>query len=162
MPVSKQQKKESLARVSSGLDNAETVVFANFKGLTLGETTELRRGLRDNSVSYMVAKKTLIKKALAEKGYKGELPELTGELAIAWGKDQIAPAKSLAEFQKKFDKRISILGGVFEGEFKDKAQMLSIASIPSREVLLSQIAYLLKSPIQMFAIAVSEVAKKKS
>ena len=162
MPVSKQQKKESLARVSSGLDNAETVVFANFKGLTLGETTELRRGLRDNSVSYMVAKKTLIKKALAEKGYKGELPELTGELAIAWGKDQIAPAKSLAEFQKKFDKRISILGGVFEGEFKDKAQMLSIASIPSREVLLSQIAYLLKSPIQMFAIAVSEVAKKKA
>ena len=110
----------------------------------------------------MVAKKTLIKKALAEKGYKGELPELTGELAIAWGKDQIAPAKSLAEFQKKFDKRISILGGVFEGEFKDKAQMLSIASIPSREVLLSQIAYLLKSPIQMFAIAVSEVAKKKA
>ncbi|MFA6520743.1 MAG: 50S ribosomal protein L10 [Candidatus Paceibacterota bacterium] len=162
MPVSKQQKKESLARVSSGLDNAETVVFANFKGLTLGEATELRRGLRDNSVSYMVAKKTLIKKALAEKGYKGELPELTGELAIAWGKDQIAPAKFLADFQKKFDKRISILGGVFEGEFKDKTAMLAIASIPSREVLLSQIAYLLKSPIQMFAIAVSEVAKKKS
>ncbi|MEI8337811.1 MAG: 50S ribosomal protein L10 [bacterium] len=162
MPVSKQQKKESLARVSSGLDNAETVVFANFKGLTLGETTELRKGLRENSVSYMVAKKTLIKKALAEKGYKGELPELVGELAIAWGKDQLAPAKALADFQKKFDKRISILGGVFEGEFKDKAAMLSIAAIPSREVLLSQIAYLLKSPIQMFAIAVSEVAKKKA
>lgn len=162
MPVSKQQKKESLARITSGLDNAETVVFANFKGLTVGETTELRKGLRDNSVSYMVAKKTLIRKALTEKGYKGEIPELTGELAIAWGKDQIAPAKSIAEFQKKFDKRISILGGIFEGEFKGKEVMLSIAAIPSREVLLSQIAYLLKSPIQALAIAVSEVAKKKA
>ena len=162
MPVSKQQKKESLARITSGLDNAETVVFANFKGLTVGETTELRKGLRDNSVSYMFAKKTLIRKALTEKGYKGEIPELTGELAIAWGKDQIAPAKSIAEFQKKFDKRISILGGIFEGEFKGKEVMLSIAAIPSREVLLSQIAYLLKSPIQALAIAVSEVAKKKA
>ncbi len=162
MPVSKQQKKESLARVSSGLDNAETVVFANFKGLTVGETTELRKGLRENNISYTVAKKTLIRKALGEKGYKGEIPELTGELAIAWSKDQIAPAKSIAEFQKKFDKRISILGGVFEGEYKGKEVMLSIAAIPSREVLLSQIAYLLKSPIQALAIAVSEVAKKKA
>ena len=162
MPVSKQQKKESLARVSSGLDDAETVVFANFKGLTVGETTELRKGLRDNAISYMVAKKTLIRKALEEKGYVGEIPELTGELAIAWGKDQIAPAKSIAEFQKKFDKRISILGGVFEGKYKTKEEMLSIAAIPSREVLLSQIAFLLKSPMQRFAIAVSEVAKRKN
>ena len=162
MPVSRKKKEESLEKISSGLNSAETVVFANFKGLTVGETTELRKGLRDNSVSYMVAKKTLIRKALTEKGYKGEIPELTGELAIAWGKDQIAPAKSIAEFQKKFDKRISILGGIFEGEFKGKDVMVSIAAIPSREVLLSQIAYLLKSPIQSLAIAVSEVSKKKA
>ena len=162
MPLSRKKKGESLEKISSGLKEAETVVFANFKGLTVGDTTELRKGLRDNGVSYLVAKKTLIRKALAEKNYKGELPELTGELAIAWGKDQIAPAKSLAEFQKKFDKRISILGGIFEGEYKGKDVMLSIAAIPSREVLLSQIAYLLKSPMQRIAIAVSEVAKKKA
>ncbi len=162
MPVSKQKKKESLDKISGGLDSAQTVVFATFKGLTLGQTTELRKGLREKGVSYLVAKKTLIRKVLEEKKYKGEIPDLVGELAIAWSADQIAPAQGVAEFQKKFEKRISILGGIFEGEYRGKEKMLEIAAIPSREVLLSQIAFLLKSPVQRFAVAVSEVAKKKN
>ncbi len=162
MPVSKAKKKEILEKLSEGLKKAQTVVFANFHGLTVGETTELRKGLREKGVSYMVAKKTLANKVLSEKGYKGEVPALSGELAIAWGEDQIAPAQGVAEFQKKFEKRISILGGVFEGEYKGVEMMQEIASIPPKEVLLSKIAFLLKSPMQRIAIAVNEVAKKKS
>ena len=74
----------------------------------------------------------------------------------------IAPAREIFEASKKYDKKISLIGGIFEGKYMSGEEMLGIATIPTREVLLSQIAYLLKSPIQRLAIGISEVAKKKA
>lgn len=162
MAISKQKKQEIYAGLEAGLKGAETAVFVNFHGLTVADATELRKKLRESGVSYTVAKKTITKKVLEKMGYKGEIPTLSGELAIAYGTDQIAPAREINEFEKKFQNKVSILGGIFEGAFKDREGMKIIASIPPREVLLSQIAYLLKSPMQRLAIAVSEVAKKKA
>ena len=159
--MSKQKKQEIYSGLEAGLKGAESAVFVNFHGLTVADVTELRRKLRESGVSYTVAKKTITRKVLEKMGCKGEIPELSGELAIAYGLDQIAPAREVNEFEKKFQNRVSILGGIFEGSFRDREGMKIIASIPSREVLLSQIAYLLKSPMQRIAIAVSEVAKKK-
>jgi large subunit ribosomal protein L10 len=160
MPVSRKKKEESLTTLTSGLKDAKSAVFVNFKGLLVSEVTELRKKLREDGIKYVVAKKTLAKKALGEQSLKGEMPELKGELAIAWGEDLIAPARDVNEFEKKFKGKVSIMGGIFEGEYKDRDGMKAIALIPSREVLLSQIAFLLKSPMQRIAIAVSEVAKK--
>ena len=162
MPITRQKKEESLAKINNGLKSAQSVVLVNFHGLLVGEVTELRKTLRDKGISYVVAKKTLARKALTDQGYKGEIPELSGELAISWGEDAIAPAREVNEFEKKFKDKVKILGGVFEGELKDRNSMKAIATIPSREVLLSQIAFLLKSPMQRIAIAVSEVAKTKA
>ncbi|MFA6050243.1 MAG: 50S ribosomal protein L10 [Candidatus Paceibacterota bacterium] len=162
MPITRKKKEEILGKITEGLKTSGSAVFVNFHGLLVGEVTELRKALRENGISYAVAKKTLARKAFAEQGYKGEIPDLSGELAIAWGSDQIAPAREVNEFEKKFKDKVKILGGVFEGEFKDRDGMKAIATIPSREVLLSQIAYLLKSPMQRLAIGVSEVAKKKA
>ncbi len=162
MPITRQKKEEILNKVTDGLKTSKSAVFVNFHGLLVAEVTELRKKLREGGISYAVAKKTLARKALESQGYKGEVPDLSGELAIAWGEDQIAPAREINEFEKKFKDKVKILGGVFEGEYKDRNSMKSIAMIPSREVLLSQIAYLLKSPMQRIAIAVSEVAKKKA
>ncbi len=162
MPISKHKKEEILGVIDGQLSAAETVVFANFHGLSALETTALRKGLRDKQVSFMVAKKTLLKRALASRGYTGTLPELPGELAIAWGKDQIAPAQSIAEFEKKFDKKISLIGGVFEGEYKDKVAMTVIASIPSRETLLGMFVNVINSPIQGMVVALNAIGEKKS
>lgn len=161
MPISKQKKSEIFTNLEANLKTAESIVFVNFHGLKVGEITEVRNKLRESGVSYTVVKKTIAKKILEKAGYQGTLPELSGELAIAYGADQVAGAREVNTFEKKFDKRISILGGVFESAYRDRDGMKIIASIPSREVLLSQIAYLLKSPLQRLAIAVSEVAKKK-
>ncbi|MES2059784.1 MAG: 50S ribosomal protein L10 [Patescibacteria group bacterium] len=161
MAITRKKKEEIFEKLEKGLKNSKSAVLVNFHGLLVGEVTELRKKLREGGITYVVAKKTLAKKAFAEQGYKGEMPELKGELAVAFGEDQIAPAREINEFEKKFKGKVSILGGIFEGEFKDRDGMKMIAMIPSREVLLSQIAYLLKSPMQRFAIAVSEVAKKK-
>ena len=161
MPISKEKKKAILGTLKT-VSASKSIAFVNFHGLTVADSSELRRALRANGIKYTVAKKTIAGKVLSELAYSGEMPALPGELALAWGDDDIAPARELNVFEKKFKDRISILGGVFEGGFKDREAMKMIAMIPSREVLLSQIAYLLKSPIQRFAIAVSEVAKKKA
>jgi large subunit ribosomal protein L10 len=161
MPITRKKKEEIYENLDKGLKGSKSAVFVNFHGLLVSDLTVLRKNMRDAGIKYVVAKKTIAGKVLNEQGYKGEMPELKGELAIAYGEDLLAPAREISEFEKKFKGKISILGGVFEGEFKDATSMKAIANIPSREVLLSQIAYLLKSPIQRLAIAVSEVSKTK-
>jgi large subunit ribosomal protein L10 len=89
------------------------------------------------------------------------VPELPGEVAIAYSKDEIASPREIYNFGKTHKGLLAILGGIFEGKFVDAGKMTEIATIPSREVLLSKIAFLLKSPIQKLAVAVNEVAKSK-
>ena len=156
MALNKAQKKEVLDKVTTIAKEAKSAVFVNFHGLTVGNATEIRRTLREAGVKYTVAKKTLAAKAFAARGLKGEMPELLGELAIAYGEDLIAPAREISLFQK-----ISILGGVFEDTFMSKAEMTAIALIPSKQTLYGMFVNLINSPIQRFAIAVSEIAKSK-
>jgi large subunit ribosomal protein L10 len=161
MPITRKKKEEISEKMDVGFSKSKSIVFVNFKGITVAEVTEMRKALREHAVSYAVAKKTLTKRVLDNQKYKGELPSLEGELSVAYGEDLLIPAREVFEFEKKFKGKLSILGGVFDGEYKDAEAMKQIAMIPSREVLLSQIAFLLKSPLQRLAIAVSEVAKKK-
>lgn len=162
MAITKEKKHAIVSSFADILANAQSVVFVKFDKLTVKDAQELRRQLRASGVGYKVGKKTLLKRALADHGYAGELPELPGEIAVAYGTDPIAPAREVYDFQKGHKEQISIVGGIFEGTYKDQGTMLSLATIPSREVLLSQIAFLLKSPMQRLAIAVNEVAKQKN
>lgn len=154
-------KKEKIAKDLEGaIKNSESLVFVNFHGLRVGDETILRRDLRNQGVSYKVSRKTLLARALSGKA-EGEIPELAGEIAIAYSKDATASAREIYNFQKNHKGILSILGGIFQGKFIDSAKMMEIATIPSREVLLSKLAFLLKSPMQRLALAVTEVAKKK-
>ena len=162
MAISKEKKQSIVSSFSDILGSSEGVVFVQFDKLTVATSNAVRRALREASVGYKVGKKTLLKRVLQERGYTGELPELNGEIAIAYSADALAPAREIYEFQKSTKGAVTIVGGVFSGEYKDKEAMLSIATIPTREVLLSQIAFLLKSPMQRLAIGVNEVAKQKS
>ncbi len=161
MALTKNQKQEVIAELQEKLADAKTIVFVNFKGITVAETDKFRRSLREAGVSYKVAKKTLLGRVLDEKGLKGTMPDLAGEVGIAFSTDVLAPAREVFEFSKG-KQTPKIVGGVFEGEYADQARMMSLATIPSREVLLSQIAYLLKSPMQRLAIAVGQVAETKT
>lgn len=161
MAISKQKKGEILTKLTDIAKANASVLFVNFHKLTVSDATALRRALRAAGVGYFVAKKTLIKKAFGGAKAAGEMPELGGEVAVAYSNDIIAPAREVYSFQKKSENKVSILGGIFEGAFKNKEEMMSIALIPSRETLYSQIAYLLQSPIQRLAIGLSEVAKAK-
>jgi large subunit ribosomal protein L10 len=135
-------------------------VFVHYKGLTLGNTTAMRKALREKGVGYFVAKKTLMKRAFGDT-FTGTMPALEGEIAVAYSTDAIAPAQSVKEFADKFKDNLAIVGGVFEGVYKDKAEMTEIASIPPLQTLRGMFAQLLNSPRQRFAVVLSEVAKTK-
>jgi len=156
----KSKKEEMIKELEGAIQGASSLVFVNFHGLKVGEETELRRGLRSAGVGYKVSRKTLLARSLSGKA-KGEVPELSGEVAIAYSNDSIASPREVYNFQKTHKGLLSILGGIFEGSFVGAERMMELATIPAKEVLLSKLAFLFKSPMQRLAIAVNEVAKKK-
>ena len=102
MPISKNKKKEIIEKVSELLKDAKSVVFFNFKGFNVKNTIEMRRKLRESKVGYLVAKKTLAKRAFDEAKIKGEMPMIVGETALAYSSDLTAPAREVYTFQKKY------------------------------------------------------------
>ncbi len=162
MAITKQKKGEILKKVEDILKSAGSVVFVGFKGLTVTDTTKMRKDLRAQGVGYTVAKKTLIARALASKDPAGQKPELPGEVAIAYAQDAITPAREVHAYVKKFKDNLAILGGIFEGGYKSKEEMMAIAAIPSIPVLRGMFVNVINSPIQGLVVALSGIAKKKS
>lgn len=160
MAITKTKKEEIIAKLDGVKESADSVVFFNFKGMTVANTTAMRKALRENGVGYFVAKKTLLERAFGSK-FEGTMPELPGEIAIAYSEDAIAPAQNVKEFATKFKDNIAIAGGVFQGVFKDKAEMTAIASIPALPVLRGMFAQLINSPRQRFAVVLSKVSETK-
>jgi large subunit ribosomal protein L10 len=161
MAISRQKKGEIVEKLTDAFKEAVSVVFVNFKGLTVGNTTDMRRALKNEGVSYAVAKKTLTKRALDAKKFEGEMPELPGELSLAWGEDLVAPARSVYVFVKKFPENLKILGGVFDSKYKTAEEMEEIAKIPTLEVLRGKFVNIINSPIQRLALVLNEVSKTK-
>jgi len=148
MAISKQKKAETIEALKGDLKGAESVVFVNFHGLKVVDTVALRRALRGKGIGYRVAKKTLIRLALKDAGVTGDLPELAGEIAIAYGNDAVLPVKEITEFAKKHKENIAVVGGILEGVYLSPLQMKDLAKIPSREILLGTLVNVMNAPIQ--------------
>ena len=171
MAISKEKKGEILAKLQKIVKDSASIVFINFHALPVTESSSIRKALREKGIGYTIAKKTLTKKALSEGGIGGTLPEMPGELGIVYlpdsviqagGSDPIEGAREIYGFQKKLEKKIQIVGGVFEGKFMNKEEMLVISQIPGLKTLQAQFVNIINSPIQRFVIAVSEIAKSKA
>lgn len=167
MAVTREKKVEVLSKLKDIFSRVSTAVFVNFHGLSVGDTSEMRRTLHGEQVSYYVAKKTLIKRALDEAGLPGEVPSLDGEVAIVYpadaeSDDVTASARGVHAFEKKFDGRVAILGGIFERMFRGKEGMLEIATIPSLDTLRGMFVNVINSPIQGLVVALAAIAEKKA
>ena len=161
MARTKEQKKEVIAKLKTLVDGASSLVFVNIHGLKVAEATALRRALTADGVGFFVAKKSLTSRVLADKKYEGTMPELAGEFAMAYGKDLVAPARNVYEFQKKFKGQLAIVGGVFEGKYMDKDGMVMIASIPPLKTLHGMFVNVINSPIQGLVMALDQISKKQ-
>ena len=158
--LQKSKKEEIIKDLEGVIKDSESLVLVNFHGLKVNEETKLRRSLREEGVHYKVSRKTLLARALFGKA-KGEIPELAGEVAIAYSKDAISAPREIYNFQKTRKGVLSILGGIFEGNFIGREKMTEIAMIPNREVLYAQFVNLINSPIQRFVFVLDAIAKSK-
>ncbi len=146
--------------ISAYLKDAAGVVLVNYRGLTVEQDTQLRKQLREAGVVYKVYKNTLVKRAIAGTQFEGMADLLDGPNAIAISaNDATAPARILNNFAKTAD-ALELKCGVVEGTFYDAKGITAIASIPSREELLSKLLGSIQSPITNFARVIKQIAEK--
>lgn len=165
MAITKEKKSEIIDKLKSIANKGKTIVFVNFHGLTVSGVSELRQNLRQKEVGYYVAKKTLIKRTMDDAGFTGEMPELEGEIALAYltneAGDTLLPIKEIYDFQKKNTEVLKIVGGIYDGSFVDAEFVIQMAKIPNRETLYAQFVNLINSPIQGLVMALDQIAQKK-
>lgn len=140
---------------------AASVVVVDYRGLTVGQVTELRKQLREAGVEFKVYKNTMVRRAAEEVGH-AELNEvLTGPNAIAFSnEDVVAPARIINNFAKE-NEALEIKAGLIEGNFASLEEVKALAELPSREGLLSMLLSVLQAPMRNFALATKAVADQK-
>ena len=143
------------AKASSG------IVVAEYRGLTVAQIQELRRALRAENATMNVYKNSLVERASDELGYAEFKDLLAGPNALFFSENVTGAAKVLAKYSKRYGDSLTIKGGVFEGQFADKAKVVEIAKMPSKEGLISMLLSCLQAPIRQFACTVKAVADAK-
>lgn len=146
--------------ISAAIADAKGVVLVDYRGLTVEQDTQLRKQLREAGVVYKVYKNTLVKRAIVGTELEPMTESLEGPTAVAISKeDATAPARILAEFAKTAD-ALELKCGVVEGTYYDATGITAIASIPSRDVLISKLLGSMQSPITNFARVLKQIAEK--
>ena len=160
MSLNRNEKAAVVDEVTAQAARSQTLALAEYRGLTVAHLDTLRRQARDKGVYLHVLKNTLARRAVAGTPFEVAQQAMVGPLIYGFSEDAVAAAKVVADFAKTNDKLI-IKGGAFAGKALDVNGVKALASIPSREVLISQVAGLLKSPIQRIAAVVAAVAQKR-
>lgn len=156
-----EQKQAYVADLAEKLKAAAGGVLVDYKGISVEDDTKLRKELRENGVEYFVVKNTLLKRAAEIAGIEGLEPALSGTTAIALHTEDIIVApKLLNKKAEASDGKFAIKLGFVDGQVISKEEVEKYAKLPSKETLLSQLVFMLQSPIQRVAIAINEIAKK--
>jgi large subunit ribosomal protein L10 len=162
MPITLDKKKSLVATLEESLKSAQSVVFVKFDKLKVADVNILRRSLQKEGVGYIVSKKTLLKRALGTRGITGDMPEMPGQIAIAFGTDLLTPAREVFAFAKGHKDNTAIIGGVFESKYMNASEMMSIATIPPLQTLRGMFVNIINSPIQRLAVVLEQVALKRA
>ncbi|HEY3745295.1 MAG TPA: 50S ribosomal protein L10 [Gemmatimonadaceae bacterium] len=147
------EKEQLVTELRDKLTNAQSLYYTDFTGLNVKRMTELRRRLKRAGVDYVVIKNTLALRAVNESGLVGT--KLKGPTGLVVGKDPVAAARVLTDFAKEFEDKPAMKGGMLQGKAIDNAQLKRMASLPSREQMLADLAASMQSPMAAFLGALS-------
>lgn len=161
MSAFRDAKEVKVAEIKEKVQNASSFVLVDYKGLTVAEDTALRNEFRKSGVSYHVYKNRLMKIALNELGYTQFDDALNGPTAIALGSTDIAAPAKIAMEKSKAYKKMAVKCGCVDGRFLNEDECKVLATLPSREGLISQILGLLQSPVSRFARCIAAIAEKQ-
>ena len=156
-----EMKKPVVEEIAASIQDAQSVILVDYRGLTVEQDTKLRKQLREAGVTYKVYKNTMMNFAFKGTDFEGLAPYLEGPSALALSTtDATAPARVISKFAKEAPK-LEMKGGVVEGTVYDAAGLAVIANIPSRDELLSKLLGSIQSPIANFARVVKQIAEQK-
>ena len=154
-------KKEVVSEVAAQVSKAQTMVLAEYRGTSVAQLTKLRSDARAKGVYMRVLKNTLARRAVVGTPFEVAADKMVGPLIYSFSVDAVAAAKVVSDFAKGNEK-FAIMAGAYGGKILDKEGVQTLASIPSKEVLLSQLLGLMQSPMSGLARVILAVAEKKS
>ena len=160
MSLNRNEKAAVVADVAAQVARSQTLALAEYRGLTVEHMNKLRVDARAKGVYLHVLKNSLARRAVVGTPFECAADAMSGPLIYGFSQDAVAAAKVIADFAKGNDKLV-IKAGAYAGKALDANGVKALAAIPSKEVLLSQIAGLLKSPVQRIAAVVAALAAKK-
>jgi large subunit ribosomal protein L10 len=151
MAITRKQKEELIVSVTEKIKGSKSMVFVDYRGLSVEEMTEIRKELRSKDVELKVMKQTILEIAAKEAGAEIDMAELANPpIAIAFGKDEVEPAKVIYDFAKKHEK-LEMVGGALNGKTISMDALKTLAQMPSREEMYAKIVGSLASPLRGIA-----------
>ena len=157
-----EQKKAKVAAVTEEIKNAKSIVLVNFSGISVEDDTKLRRELREAGVKYEVIKNSILRFAFKELGYDALEEHLEGCTALAsCDTDAVAPARILYNYAKKHE-NFQLMAGVVENRTVSAEELVDVAKLPTREVLIAIVLGTLQAPISGLARALDQIREKQS
>ena len=160
MSLNRNEKAAVVTDVAAQVARSQTLALAEYRGLTVEHLNNLRRQARDKGVYLHVLKNTLARRAVAGTPFEVASDAMVGPLIYGFSEDAVAAAKVIADFAKGNDKLV-VKAGAYAGKVLNADGVKALAAIPSKEVLLGQLAGLLMSPISRTARVLAAVAEKK-
>ncbi|HEX5437357.1 MAG TPA: 50S ribosomal protein L10 [Gemmatimonadaceae bacterium] len=151
--MKRSEKEEIVTELADKIKSAKALYYTDFTGLNVKHMTELRRRFRRAGVEYVVVKNTLALRAAAQSGLAEE--RLRGPTGVVIGMDPVTAAKVLDEFARENEQKPGVKGGVLDGKVIEPAQVKQLATLPSREQMLSQLAGGFQSPMAGFVGALN-------
>jgi large subunit ribosomal protein L10 len=160
LSLNRNEKAAVVTDVAAQVARSQTLALAEYRGLTVEHLNKLRKDARDKGVYLHVLKNTLARRAVTGTPFEVAADAMVGPLIYGFSEDAVAAAKVLADFAKGNDKLV-VKAGAYAGKALNAEGVKALAAIPSKEVLLAQLAGLLKSPISRTARVLAAVAEKK-
>jgi len=151
-----EEKKAIVAEVSAQVASAQAIIIAEYRGIEVGKMTQLRAKTRESGIYFRVIKNSLVRRAVADTPYAGLAKHMIGPLAYGIGTDPVAAAKVLHEFSKDNEKFVIKVGAIGE-HVMSRDEITALASLPSREELLSRLLGTMQAPIAKFVQTLNEV-----
>ncbi len=160
MPKTRQQKAVAKDRLVLEFKNAKSVIFADYKGMTVSQVSDLRKKTREANINYVVAKKSLFTLAAKEAGIELNAKQFPGMLGAAFGlEDEVAPAKILGDATKKTS--LKLVGGLFEGLMINQEKALALSLLPSKKELLGMVVGTMYAPVSAFVRALNAIRESR-
>jgi len=155
-------KKELVENIKAELKDAKSIVFVDYRGITVAEDTKMRKEFRENGVSYKVFKNRLLTRALDDLGYKDYDPKMfEGTTAVAFSTDEVAPARIFCKHSEEI-KKMAVKFGIVNGKVMSQAEVEELSKIPSKDVLIAMLLGTLNAPVSALARALNAIAEKQN